>query len=90
VLILFVIKEGFQLIAFILTFRKGKALPGALLPGKICTTVLFISLIALVLFPGLSTAAVDTIAVVDTGFLIFSFVTYIFAFFGKNSKVQDL
>ena len=90
VLILFVIKEGFQLIVGIIHFRKGKMLPGALMAGKICTTVLFVSLIALVLFPGLPHSAVTAIALVDTGFLVFSFISYIQAYFGKNIKVQDM
>ena len=90
VLVLFVIKEGFQLIVGIIHFRKGKMLPGALMAGKICTTILFVSLIALVLFPGIPHSAVNAIALVDTGFLIFSFVSYILAYFGKNTKVQDM
>lgn len=90
VLVLFVIKESFQLIAGIVNLRKGKMLPGALLPGKICTTVLFVSLIAMVLFPGMDPRLIDTIALTDTVFLIISFVSYILAYFGKNTKVQDL
>jgi cardiolipin synthase len=47
---MFVIKEGFQLIAGSLILRKGKILDGALLTGKICTTVLFVSLIHLTIY----------------------------------------
>lgn len=90
VLVFFVIKEGFQLIMGIIHFRRGKMLPGALMAGKICTTILFVSLIALVLFPGIPHSAVNAIALVDTGFLIFSFISYILAYFGKNTKVQDM
>ena len=90
VLALFVIKEMFQLIAGLVNLRRGKMLPGALFAGKICTTVLFISLITLVLFPDMPAIAVDVISVVDTAFLVISFISYIFAYFGKNTKVQDL
>lgn len=45
VLALFVVKELFQLIAGAVHLKKGKMLPGALMAGKVCTTVLFISLI---------------------------------------------
>ena len=90
VLLLFVVKEMFQLIAMIFFLRKGKALPGALMAGKICTTVLFVSLISLVLFPNLHPMAVDAIAIVDGAFLLFSFINYIFAYYGRNTKVQDL
>lgn len=90
VLLLFVIKESFQLIAGILTYRKGKMLPGALWAGKICTTVLFVSLIAMVLFPGMDHKTVTAIAVADGCFLAFSFVCYVLAYYGRNTKVQDL
>ena len=90
VLALFVIKELFQLILGIVNLRKGKMLPGALMAGKVCTTVLFISLIALVLFPQMDSTAVTVISVIDTVFLAISFVNYIHAYFGKNVKVQDI
>ena len=90
VLALFVVKEVFQLTLGIINLRKGKMLPGALLAGKICTTVLFVSLIALVLFPQLSQAWIDIIAFVDTVFLAIAFISYILAYFGKNRKFDDL
>ena len=42
---LFVVKETFQLVAGGINLRRGRMLKGALLSGKICTTVLFTSLI---------------------------------------------
>ena len=90
VLALLVIKESFQLIALIIAYLNGKMLPGALLIGKVCTTVLFVSLIALVLFPEIPSQFVDLIAMVDAGFLGGSFVCYICAYYGKNKKVQDV
>ena len=90
VLILFLAKEFFQLFAAIFNYRKGKALAGALLSGKICTTVLFISLIIMVLFPDLKPEVVFGIALTDGSLLAFTFVQYIFAFFGKHAKVEDI
>lgn len=90
VLALFLVKEFFQLIVAIIHFRKGKVLPGALMAGKVCTTVLFTSLIALVLFPDMNELLVDIIVIADAGFLLFSFICYILAYFGKNAKIQDL
>lgn len=90
VLSLFVVKEGFQLIAGLFFWRKGRMLPGALMAGKVCTTVLFISLIALVLFPNMNPAAVNLIALVDSVFLFISFINYILAYFGRNKKIQDI
>lgn len=89
VLILFLSKEFFQLFAVIVNFRHGKVLPGALPAGKICTTVLFVSLIALVLFPDMNEFAVDTVVLIDAVFLLISFISYIQAYYGKNRKIQD-
>lgn len=90
VLGLFVVKELFQLIAGIINLRQGKMLPGALMAGKVCTTVLFISLIALVLFPNMPSHLISAVALTDTFFLCVSFVNYVIAYLGKNTMVQDL
>ena len=90
VLVLFLVKEFFQLFVAIFHIRKGKVLPGALMAGKVCTTVMFTSLIALVLFPNLNEVAVDVIVLTDAVFLLISFVSYILAYVGKNRKVQDV
>ncbi len=90
VLLILVVKELFQLIAFVINFRKGKALDGALIMGKICTAVLFVSLIALVIFPDTDPALVQTVSLVDFIFLGAAFIQYVFAFFGKKRKVRDI
>jgi len=90
VIVLFFIKEVFQLVVAITHYRKGKMLPGALMAGKICTTVLFISLILLVLMPGLSEPIVNTIALLDAGFLLYAFVRYVAAYFGANPKTENI
>ena len=90
VLALLVIKESFQLVAMIIAYLNGKMLPGALFIGKVCTTVLYVSLIALVLFPDIPDAMVDWIALVDACFLGASFVRYICAYYGKNKKIQNV
>ena len=90
VLALFVVKELFQLVLGLVNLLRGKMLPGALMAGKICTTVLFVSLITLVLFPKLHSGAVNFIALLDGVFLLVSFISYILAYFGKNTLVQDL
>ena len=90
VLVLFLAKEIFQLVAALINLHRGKMLSGALMAGKICTTVLCISLIAMVLFPELPMGVVDGIALVDSAFLSLAFVSYILAFFGKHAKVEDV
>lgn len=88
--VLFVVKESFQLIAGGITLKKGKMLEGALLAGKICTTVLFVSLIVLVMIPTLSEDVVTIVAIVDAIFMIIAFIQYFLAYFGKNKKVHDI
>lgn len=90
VMVLFVLKESFQLVAGTLRLRKGKMLKGALMSGKICTTVLFVSLILMVLLPDLSPRAVNTIALVDTLFMLLAFVDYIAAYFFMDHKFQSI
>ena len=87
---LFILKEGFQLIAGGITLRKGRMLEGALLPGKICTTVLFVSLIMMVMFPELDYQYITWITIIDAVFMIIAFASYIWAYFGKSQKIQDL
>lgn len=89
-IVLFVVKESFQLLAGGFALRKGKMLDGALLPGKICTTVLFISLIALVMIPQMPYDIVTLIAAADAMFMLISFVSYVLAYFGKDKKIHDI
>ena len=90
VLVLFLIKETFQLVAMFIFAQKGKTLSGALLCGKLCTAILFVSLLILVLFPGIPPAAVLFIVLTDTAFLVYAFCGYIQAYFGNNAKLTDL
>ncbi len=87
---LFVLKEGFQFVAGYITYRKGKMLTGALITGKICTTILFISLILLVLIPDMDPKSVEIITIVDAVFMLISFVHYALTYFRKTSMIQDL
>lgn len=90
VLALFLVKELFQGGSFVFFARKGKVLPGALWAGKVCTTVLFLSLILLVLFPRIPDKLVLFLTLVDAGFLLYSFTSYTQAYFGKKSALTDL
>lgn len=90
VLALFLIKELFQGGALLFFAKKGKVLPGALLAGKLCTTALFLSLILLVMFPRIPDSTVTLLTLMDAGFLLYSFGTYIAAYFGKQNCLTDL
>ena len=86
----FALKEGFQLVMGCWYLRKGQMLPGALMSGKICTTVLFFSMITLVLFPTMPAWGVSVLIGLCALFMAISFVSYIQAYFGKNKKVETL
>jgi len=88
--ILFVLKESFQLIAGGINLHKGRMLKGALISGKICTTILFVSLIILVMLPNISANIVKVIAFIDAIFMLIAFVEYVIAYFFKDNKFQAL
>lgn len=87
---LFVLKELFQLIAGILAAKHGYILKGALISGKVCTTVLFISLVAMVIFPQMDLATLNIIAMIDGVFLMVAFADYFITYLGKQSRFQPL
>ena len=87
---LFVIKESFQLIAGGINLRKGKMLKGALISGKICTTVLFLSLIIMVMLPNLSEQIVTGIVIVNAIFMMVAFVNYVIAYFFLDNRFQSI
>ena len=90
VFMLFVLKELFQLFAGILTAKHGYILKGALISGKVCTTVLFSSLVVMVFFPKIGSAAIDLIAMIDGVFLMVAFADYFITYLGKKSRFQPL
>lgn len=85
---LFVTKESFQLIAGGINLKKGRMLKGALLSGKICTTILFLSLIIMVMIPTLKSETVSLIAIIDASFMMIAFADYAYAYFSNASKFQ--
>ena len=88
--VLFIIKESFQFFAGLITYRKGRMLTGALITGKICTTIMFISLIVMILLPDISTQALNIITIVDGIFMIIAFADYVYAYLGHGNQIQDL
>ena len=89
-LVVFLIKEFFQFCAMIASLRRGKALDGALMSGKISTTVLFGCLTFMVLCPNLNDRTVNLLAGLSLVFMLIAFADYIRAYFGKNKKIYDL
>lgn len=87
---LFVIKELYQLIQAAVSLRKGQMLAGALMSGKICTTVLFVSLIFMVMVPNLNDIVIYIITAVDCLFLIISFIAYIRVYYTDNPMLTTV
>lgn len=87
---LFLIKELFQLIAGGINYRKGIMLKGALMSGKICTTVLFITLILMVMFPDIPAKMVTTIMFIDFIFLLIAFGDYLITYAKRDEWFQSI
>lgn len=86
----FLVKEFWQLFAMIGNLKKGKALDGALMSGKVSTTVLFSTLVLMVLWPTMSEKVATILTTVCFIFLLIAFVDYIRAYFGVNKKIHDV
>lgn len=87
---LFVVKESFQLIAGGINFKKGIMLKGALITGKICTTILFLSLILMVMIPDLPYNVIKIIFAVDILFMIISFADYLTTYAKRKNRFQPI
>ncbi len=86
---LFVAKELFQFFAGYIIVRHGRILKGAQISGKICTTVLFVSLTLLVLVPDIHYNWVLGITIIDGLFLLIAFVDYIFVYVRKADELTE-
>ncbi len=87
---LFVVKESYQVIAMGIRYKHGKMLKGALISGKVCTTILFISLIFMVMIPNMSSATVHIITLVDIIFMVIAFIEYVVTYFKRDNKFESI
>jgi cardiolipin synthase len=90
VIVLFVIKEVYQFIAMAVAAKKGKMLRGALMSGKVCTTILFVSLIAMIVFPDIPENIVNIMVYVDIAALTIAFIDYVLVYFRKGPMIVDI
>lgn len=86
---LFIVKEGFMAVMGLLNLRKGRMIDGAVMAGKVCTTVLFAALLALILVPQMHPAAVWALVFVCAVFMVISLVAYARLYY-HGEKMQDL
>ncbi len=87
---LFVIKEGFMLVMGVFNLKHGKLPSGALMIGKVCTTVLFLCMILLVMIPNVPLHLLHILILVCAIFMILSLGMYVRVFFGKNDYLQSI
>ncbi len=84
----FAIKELFMFVAGYLCIRKGKMLNGALMAGKVCTTVLFVGMALFMLFPRMSNLYIWVITMLCTVAMLVSLGFYVSTYMGKNHGVE--
>ena len=89
-LLFFVLKEGFMFVMGCRLLRQKKILDGALMTGKVCTTVLFLGMIALVVFPAMPPAGVMGIVLICAVFMLISLVSYILCYVRHSAHIKDL
>jgi cardiolipin synthase len=86
----FVIKEGFMAVMGIINLKKGKMLNGAKFSGKVCTTVLFVCMILLILFPKMQSHAVNSLIIISAFFMVISLVSYFVAYFKRSNELVNI
>ncbi len=88
VIIIFVLKELFMLIMGLYNIKRGKMLSGALKAGKICTTVLFVSMGLMVLMPNMQPKYVGVLSLCCCVALLTSFAFYLSTYMGGKHGVE--
>lgn len=88
VLGIFIAKELFMLTMGLLTLSKGRMLDGALMAGKICTAVLFVSMVILMVLPNMSNDGAIIIAVFDIVAMFMSFWFYLSTYMGGKHGIS--
>ena len=89
-IVVFLAKEIFQLVAVGLNLRKNKMLDGALMSGKVCTTVMFTTMILMVMLPELDVFTGNLMISIDIVFLLIAFGDYFMAFYGGDDIMVDV
>ena len=82
------IKELYMGIKGLLNIRSGQKIYGALWFGKMCTVVLFISMIILVMLPVYEVVIANTLIIINLVFMLFSLVMYVITF--RRMRMETL
>lgn len=85
---IFLVKELFMLVMGAIAFSKGKMLNGALMAGKTCTTILFISMAIFVVCPDMHGAAMWVITAICSVAMLISLFAYAATYMGADYGVK--
>lgn len=85
---IFLVKELFMLVMGAIAFAKGKMLNGALMAGKVCTTVLFISMAIFMLCPDMHGTAMWVITAICSVAMVISLFAYAATYMGADYGVR--
>jgi len=80
------IKELYMGVKGLLNLRSGIRIYSALWFGKMCTVVLFISMIILVMLPAEEVGIANALIIINLSFMLFSMVMYMIAFRRMRAK----
>lgn len=80
-LILFIVKEGFQGICCLIGLKKGKKLDGALWFGKVSTAIFYILTVLLIAFATMPLWLANTFIIITICFLANAFILYGITFY---------
>lgn len=75
---IYVVKEGYMAVMALVTLKKkNRKLKGAKWYGKVCTTILFIIMFVLMVFPEMPVTAANILILICAGAMIMAFVGYL-------------
>lgn len=86
VLILFLIKEASMAVCGLVSIKRKCRLDGALWCGKVSTTVFYVCMVLLILFPGIDSVWANILLCVTAGFLLYSFIIYMKTYYHMLRK----
>lgn len=88
-MVVFLIKEMIMAAVGLFMLKKGRRMNGAQMHGKICTTVLDITMLILLVFPNIPNVIVIVLAGICIGFIAVSFWKYVKTYFAMWQAVKS-
>ena len=89
VLILFLIKEASMAVCGLVSIKRKCRLDGALWCGKVSTTVFYICMVLLILFPRIDHTVANILLCITAAFLLYSFIIYMKTYYHMLKKEKD-